>query len=98
MPESTETRTARQGKKMIEVRVRFWTNGLAEGTNKVRPKHAWASGVVLMATNETHGIKPMNPRPFNSFTDMLPVVEKVLIEHGVKLHETRRLQKLMARD
>ena len=40
----------------------------------------------------------MNPRPFNSFTDMLPVVEKVLIEHGVKLHETRRLQKLMAKD
>jgi hypothetical protein len=44
MPERIETRVAREGEKMIEVRVRFWTNDLAEGPNRVRPKHAWASG------------------------------------------------------
>ena len=34
---------------MIEVKVRFWTNDLADGKDRIRPKHAWGSGVVRMA-------------------------------------------------
>ena len=91
MSESVESREAKYGEKMIEVRIRFFTDKIAEGEGQIRPKHAWASGVVRMQRNESHGITPKNPRPFNSLMDILGVVEKVLIQHGIKLHRTGRM-------
>ncbi len=92
MPEKPESREARLGEKMIEIRIRFWTDELAE-EGRIQPKHAWTSGVVRMARNESHDITPNNPRPFNSLMDMPRVIEMVLIEHGVKLHRLSRMAK-----
>lgn len=50
--------------KMIEVKIRFWTNTIASESGKVVPKHAQASGVVSMERNKSHGIIPGNPRHF----------------------------------
>ncbi len=47
MPEAIESREAAHGKKMVEVKVRFWTNDLADGKGKIRPKHAWGAGVAI---------------------------------------------------
>jgi hypothetical protein len=55
---------AKHGQKMIEVKLRFWTNEIAEGDGMIRPKHAWASGVVRMERNAAHGITPDSPLPF----------------------------------
>lgn len=96
MPEPIESREAAQGNKMIEIRVRLWTNDLAGGKGKIRPKHAWSSGVVRMSANPAHGIRPQKPRLFNSTAELSGVIERVLIEHGVRLHPTRLLQKLIA--
>lgn len=93
MPETIESREANLGEKMIEIRVRFWTDELAEETNQIRPKHAWTSGVVRMARNESHNIRPENPRPFNSLMDLPRIIEMVLIEHGVKLHRLGKMAK-----
>jgi hypothetical protein len=41
VPESIESREAKHGSKMIEVKVRFWTNDLAERKDRIIPKHAW---------------------------------------------------------
>lgn len=87
---------ARQGQKMVEVKIRFWTNDIAEGDGKVIPKHAWSSGVVRMERNSSHGIVPNSPAPFHSLLDVGAVIEKVLIEHGVVLHPSRRMQKYIA--
>ena len=87
---------AKHGKKMIEVKVRFWTNNIAKESGKVLPKHAWASGIVRIQGNESHGIVPGNPRPFHSLLDVGAVVENVLIEHGIVLHRSRRMKKYMA--
>lgn len=84
---------AQRGERMIEVKLRFWTNGIAKGVGRVRPKHAWSGGVVRMERNETHGIKPRNPKPFHSLLDVGAVVEKVLIQHGIQLHPGRRMRK-----
>lgn len=84
---------APQGEKMIEVKVRFWTNGIAGAKGKVLPKHAWAGGVVRMESNSTHGVKPKNPRPFHTLMDMTAVIERVLIEHGIVLHPGRKMGK-----
>ena len=86
---------AKYGERMIEVRVRFWTNDLIEGQVKgeVIPKHAWASGMVAMDRNETHGISPGSPKPFHTLMDMPSVIEKVLIQHGIVLHPSDKMQK-----
>lgn len=90
-------RTADRGERMIEVKLRFWTNDIAEGDGKVRPKHAWSSGVVRMERNQTHGIKPKNPRPFHSLLDVGAVIERVLVQHGIQLHPSRQMKKYLAR-
>jgi excisionase family DNA binding protein len=84
---------AQQGERMIEVKIRFWTNQIAAGEGAIRPKHAWSSGVVRMERNKSHGIVPQNPVPFQSLMDLASVIERVLIAHGVVLHPSRRMQK-----
>ena len=98
MPGRVETRVAEWGSRMIEIRVRFWTDSLTEGRGRIRLKHAWSGGVVRMSPNRTHGITPKNPRPFNSIGKMAAVIERVLSEHGIKLHPMGRLRKIIAVD
>jgi hypothetical protein len=88
---------AKQGEKMIEVKVRFWTNSISPEDGKVIPKHAWTSGVVRMERNRSHDIAPGNPIPFHSLLDIGAVIERVLIEHGVVLHPSRKMQKYIER-
>jgi hypothetical protein len=88
---------AAQGERMIEIKIRFWTNNIASGEGKVLPKHAWTSGVVRMASNRSHGITPAHPRPFHSLLDVGAVIERVLIEHGITLYPSRRTEKYIAK-
>ena len=64
--EEIEALEATQGEKMIEIKLRFWTNKIAPEEGKVIPKHAWAAGVVRMERNRSHGIEPGWPAPFHS--------------------------------
>lgn len=84
---------ATHGEKMIEVKIRFWTNNIAEGQGKIIPKNAWSSGVVRMEPNESHGIRPLNPLPFHTLMDLPAVIEKVLINHGIVLHQSSKMKK-----
>jgi hypothetical protein len=84
---------AQHGEKMIEIKLRFWTDDIAKGEGKVVPKHAWAGGVVRMERNSVHGISPGNPVVFNSLLDIGSVIEKVLIQHEIRLHTSRRMRK-----
>ncbi len=81
---------AQQGERMIEVKIRFWTNNIAEGEGMILPKHAWSSGVVRMERNKPRGIVPESPVPFHSLMDIPAIIEKVLIAHGVVLHPNRK--------
>jgi len=84
---------AKQGEKMIEVKIRFWTNNISSEPGKVVPKHAWTSGVVRIESNKSHGIVPKNPLPFHSLLDVNAVIERVLIEQGIVLHPAPRMEK-----
>jgi hypothetical protein len=46
------------GEKMIEVRVKFWTNGIAEEKDHVLPRHGCDSGMVNIERNaaQTRGL------------------------------------------
>jgi hypothetical protein len=87
---------AKHGQKMVEVKVRFWTDDIAAEKGKVVPKHAWAAGVVRIERNDAHEITPSQPVPFNSLLDLGTAIEKVLIEHGVVLHSSAKMKKYFA--
>ena len=78
---------------MIEVKPRFWTNGIAEGRGIIVPKHARAKAVVRLKRNEAHGIKPQRVTKFNSLMELPAVIERVLIDHGIVLHPSRGMRK-----
>ncbi len=86
---------AQHGEKMIEVKLRFWTNDIAGKPGNVVPRNAWAAGVVRIEKNASHGIKPGKPLPFHSLLDIGAVIEQVLIEHDVVLHPSRKMKKYM---
>jgi hypothetical protein len=87
---------AKYGERMIEVKVRFWTNDIAEGRGRIVPKHAWASGVVRVKGNRAHGIRPAGVVRFRSLLDLPGAIEKVLIDHGVELHTSVRMRKYLS--
>jgi hypothetical protein len=97
-PKRNAEQKAKHGEKMIEIKVRFWTNGIANGDGKVIPKHAWTSGVVRMERNDSHGIVPQSPTPFHSLMDLNAVMERVLQKHGVVLHPSLRMQKYLSEE
>jgi hypothetical protein len=92
---NVEAQEAKHGEKMIEIKVRFWTDGI-EDAEKIRPKHAWSSGVVRVASNKSHAIVPGRPRLFNSLLELNSVIERVIIEHGIVLLPSDRTQRYMA--
>src|ERR1039458_8810510 len=81
-----EAREAKYGEKMVEVKVRFWTDSISSEVGKVIPKHALTSGVVRIKGNKSHGIAAGKPTPFNSLLDIGTAIEKTLIENGITLH------------
>ena len=93
-----DEREAEHGEKMIEIKIRFWTDSIAEQSGKIRPKHAWSGGVVRIERNDAHGIIPQKPVPFNSLMELPSVIEKVLIAHGITLHISRRMQRYFDND
>lgn len=83
---------APHGEKMIEVKVRFWTDDIAV-KGEVSPKRGWTAGVVRMERNDAHSIKPGRPRPFNTLMEIPAAIEHVLMAHGVALQPSRKMRK-----
>jgi hypothetical protein len=86
---------AKHGEKMITMTVYFWTNDIAGQKGRISRKQAWAAGMVAMDANPSHGIKPRKTRPFHSLMDLTAAMEKVLIEHGIVLHEGPKMRKYL---
>ena len=88
-----EARETKHGEKMIEVKVRFWTDKLTDDPEKIIPKHAWASGVVRIKGNKSHGIKPEFKAHFSSLMDIPSAIEQVLTAHNIKLRMGPQMKK-----
>lgn len=82
---------------MIEVRVRFWTDGIAKTKDKIVPKHAWDYGYVQLATNSAHGLnqKPLPTAHFDSLLELQKAIADLLVQEGVQLHIGPKLGKLI---
>ena len=77
---------AKRGEKTIELRIRFWTDGLGQPRDQIYPKHCWESGQVY-ATNASHGIAALDPVMFNDLAELPSAIEKVLKAHAITLHQ-----------
>jgi hypothetical protein len=84
---------APHGQKMIELRIRLWTDDIAPQKGYVVPKHAWDGGVVLVDRNDAHDLHPKDPIPFNGFSELPRAIEKALVSNGIKIHLSRRQRK-----
>lgn len=93
-----ETRKAGRGERMVEVRVRFFTDEIADGKGEIKPKNAWGCGMVRLGKNETHGIKPRGTIPFNSLAELPAVIEKALIRNGITIHPSGKMRKYLLLD
>lgn len=89
-------RKAEHGQKMIGVKVRFFTNGIAAGESEVMPKRGWTRGVVRFERNDVHGLKDGDPSVFNSLMELPSAIEKLLIRGGVMLHAASPMKKYIA--
>lgn len=87
---------AKHGQKMIQINIRLWTNNISHRKGEIIRKHAWTSGVIRLESNQAHKITLTNPVPFHSLMDLTAVVEKVLIQHGIMLHTSRKLRKYVS--
>jgi hypothetical protein len=87
---------AEHGEKMIQINVRLWTNKISPAKGEILQKHAWSSGVIRLEANKAHNIKLSKPIPFHSLMDLNAVIEKVLIQHGIMLHTSRKLRKYVS--
>lgn len=81
------------GEKMIEVKVRFFTDHIASGSGMIEPKHAWARGMVRICANQSHGITPGKSVPFNSLAEIPSAIERILIQEKVSLSLSPRMEK-----
>jgi len=77
---------APHGTKMVEITIKFWTDGLAETEDKVLPKHMHNSGNIRLAANKTHGIAAEKPTVFNSITELPAKIEELLAHHKIVVH------------
>ena len=88
-------RKAQYRERMIEVKVRFHTDHIAEGKGMICPKHAWGVGVARIAPNESHDIRAGKAVHFHSLLEMPRAVEKVLIQHGIRIHPIGPMRKYL---
>lgn len=89
-----KSKKAVHGEKMIEVRIKFWTNNIASKKGDILPKVCWEGGMIVMEKNTLHGIKPQSPLPFPTFTSLPRAIEKVLTQHGIKMRHYAKTAKL----
>lgn len=78
-------KAARHGETTIEVRLRFWTNGIAETKGYVKEGHCWSSGMVIIPKNDLHEIDPQKV-PFNSLMEITRAIEEAMLGAGITIH------------
>lgn len=74
------------GEKTIEVKLRFWTNNIAETEGDIEPGHCWAFGAVIVPKNSSHGIGGGEPVHFGSLMKMAAAIEQAMIDAGITVH------------
>ncbi len=88
---------AKYGEKMIQVKMYFFTDGIAESKDKIVPKHAWTKGQLSLIANESHEIRSRRTH-FNTLMELTHALQELLIEGGITLHVCDDMKRLIHRE
>lgn len=80
------------GEKMIQIKVRLRTNGIAQ-SGKIRQKHGWTCGTIGIEKNSSHAIGPSSDIPFNSLLELPSRIEQLLIREGITIYPNQKMRK-----
>jgi hypothetical protein len=87
---------AQRGEKMLEIRIKLWTDQIADAHGEIVPKHAWDGGVVYMPGNKSHAIKSSASEKFHMLLGLPGAIERLFLKNRVQLHLSRRTRKYYA--
>lgn len=87
---------AEMGEKMLEIRIRLWTDQIAENKGEIIPKHALDTGIVYMTRNKSHGIESSESEKFHSLLGLPAAIERLLLKNQIRLHLGRHSKKYHA--
>ena len=96
MPKKLTGHQAQLGEKMLEIRIRLWTDQIAETKGEIVPKHALDAGIVYMTRNKSHGIQSSESEKFHSLLGLPAAIERLLLKNQIKLHLGRHSKKYHA--
>jgi hypothetical protein len=91
-------REKKTDKKMIQLRIYFWTSGMVEEKGGVLPKHAWDCGHVSLPANRLHGIKAGSNKQFRTLLQLGALIEELLKESRITLHMGKGSRRYMSGD
>ncbi len=82
---------AKRENKMIEVRVKFWTNAREDDATEWKTMKAtgYGAGLVTLPRNDLHDIGPASPVHFHTMGQILPAIEEILARAGVRIVNSR---------
>jgi hypothetical protein len=87
---------AQPGEKMLEIRIKFWTDQIAETRGEIVPKHALDAGIVYMPRNKSHDIHSTESEKFHTLLELPAAIQRLLIKQSIKLHQGRVTRKYFA--
>jgi hypothetical protein len=90
-------REKKSDKKMIQLRIYFWTADMVKENGEVLPKHAWDCGWVSLPANKLHGIKARKKK-LGTLLQLGARIEELLKENGITLHMGKGSRKYMSGD
>jgi hypothetical protein len=96
MPKTLIGSQAQRGEKMLEIRIKLWTDRIANAREEIVPKHAWDSGIVYMPGNKSHDIKSSASEKFHTLLGLPRAIESQLLKNHIQLHLSRCTRKYYA--
>jgi hypothetical protein len=97
MTQEQEAREAARGERTLTLKVRFWTDKIAEGEGQIVPRHVWGKGMVIVEANRSHGLNRTGEGvAFNSLLELPRAIEKALIAEKITVHPATRERKYLA--
>jgi len=85
------------GDKTIKFTIAFFTNAISKKRGYIVRRECWDEGTVYPHRNKSHGIvSEGNPKPFNSFGEILSALQKSLIAQRIRVRPGSRSAKFIA--
>ena len=72
------------------MKLRFFTNRIAETDGHILPKHMWDAGVVALQRNDAHGLAWSRHKHFHSLAEIPKVIEDIILEERITVHHGKR--------